>query len=185
MSPLSPGSKYRVNIAADNGQVPRVVTSSRNIDLLPLDAFLLSESRSLRAILVSRDFILSTVLVLVYVTAVVLYWKRFRRRHKRLLLVGKLVERGGLPISGATILVNVEAPANRAHTYDPVVTDNEGDFIVGTARKQPGLLGTIRVEHSHYAPSTIAFRSPIILVIVDPQAPQSTVNPQLLPRSEG
>jgi hypothetical protein len=184
IAPLSPGAKYRVNIAADNGQLPKVVTSSRNIDLFPLDAFLLSESRSLRAILLRRDFLLSTTAVILYFTAGVLYWKRRLGRRGRLLLVGKLVDHDGTPISGAAVRVNVDEPASRAYMYAPVVTDNDGDFIVGTVRKQPGLRGTVEVEHNQYATSTVPFRSPIILVTLDAKVPRPTLPDKIAPPSQ-
>jgi hypothetical protein len=55
IAPLSVGTKYIVDIAASQGTTPTVVTASRNTVLVPLDVFVLNESRSWKARILSKE----------------------------------------------------------------------------------------------------------------------------------
>ena len=161
VAPLSVGSKYRVNIATTQGQVPQVVTSSRNTELIALDAYVIRESRSLKALLLSKNNLLASILSGLFGLTVSWLWNRSRR----LSLVGRVVGLSGAPIVGAAIQASLKEPKQRARNYPRTLTDEHGDFICGSLQKH-NVKGTIYVQHAGYESIQVDFDSPIIMAVL-------------------
>jgi hypothetical protein len=162
VAPLSVGNKYRVNIATNQGQVPQVVTSSRNTELIALDAYVTRESRSVKALLLSRNNLLAVALGVVSGFLASLVWRLF---HLPFSVVGRVVNSSGAPVVAAAIRVSLKEPEKKSHNYLPTVTDKHGDFICGSLRKY-SLKGTIYVQHPGYESIQMDFDSPIIMAVL-------------------
>jgi hypothetical protein len=166
LSPLSPGTKYVVNVAADRREPPTVVTASRNTELVPLDAFVASESRSWRARLLSRDAVLTTIGSFVYAS---MFGYFLAKRLRLLSFIGRVTDINGNPVAGAAVKVRVDKPPRHAHTYSVVKTDSEGDFIVRSGSKKRGLEGTVTVESEGFSTLESRFTNPILFLKLIPK----------------
>jgi len=178
LSPLAPGTKYTVNIAADQGGTPSVITASRNVELVSVDTFVSNESRSWKARLFSRSFGLFAAVFVIYLTGVYFAVKRltqlFRRRN-RLAFVGRLVDSSGTGISGAVVQIRVNEPAKNKREYEAVSTDKEGDFLVNIGAKQQGLRGTIRIEREGHSTVEAPFENPVLFLTLAQTPPSQSI----------
>jgi len=162
VAPLNTGAKYQIDIATDSAAVPSVLTAARDMAVIPLDMFVLEESRSWRARVFSRDALPFVFLVVTLVMGLLGFRRVFRRITKEVTVVGRVFGTNGMPVVGATISVNLEVPKI---AYDPVTTDGHGDFIVPrSVRKTQGFKGTVEVHHPGFGDVELPIQSPIVFV---------------------
>lgn len=174
LAPLLVGTKYTVNIAADQGESPTVVTAARNVELVSLDEFVTSESRSWRARLLSKESLALVLMFAIYFAltfAALRQIRRLRARRHRLSFVGRLVDPSGQAIAGATVSVRVGGPDKYVREYAAVMSDSEGDFLINTGQKLEGLQGTIKVERRGYATLEMPFKNPVLFITLSPESP--------------
>jgi hypothetical protein len=163
--------KYRITLATDIGTAPSVMTATKGVTLYRLDQF--AASQPFLDSVLARENLLKTVTVST-LTLVYAFFIFFGLRKLRFVLsgiskpmvVGKILGPMGNPIQGAEVELELTSPPAN---YEPTVTDSQGDFIFGRAKKISFFAGRMRVAHSSYESAVFAVSTPILVETLRPK----------------
>ena len=160
LSPLSRANDkpYRIVLATDEKQAPRVEVAVVGAEVLPASDYLARKSRF--GSVVPVDKILERgALAFSVIFVILLQLKLLARVKKGAVVVGKIADAAGQPIADADVEVVLDSPYQ---IYPPTKTDRFGDFIFGGLRKMSLLEGRIRITHPLFDPVDMRFDSPIL-----------------------
>jgi hypothetical protein len=148
----------RIILATDEKDPPTVEMIAKDAELMSSGQFFTERSHFWSRLDSSDIFGIVLGILLIPLTA--FQTRVLRGFRSRTVVVGKVMDADGRPITNAEVEVKLESPN---HTYAPTQTDHFGDFVLGGLSKLSLLKGRIRVTHPNFVSSESEFDSPIVI----------------------